>query len=311
MKAALLLIVLFAAWLVSGGAYAQIQYQSGASSGAHTTLDGARVAASINVRLATCDGTGWSFYLDGVYRNAEFSCPYDLGGDDYLLDTTKLTEGTHLITVEVPNSGITTYSASFTVDNIPDSVPSTFVPPTFRCLPLPKLNGDIYDVPPTVSLRFQKLGIWTCDTPTSIYTQYFFFSWAEAAAYARRVITLAESNDVCKRSCVPLTIEEVAFAKAKLAEVGPKAKVAVSGTSVTRPTYAKNADGTRNTTVRSERVLIGSTCNQGLRLKDIYGKGTEYYSVKGLANVATSRTDDVLGDLYALCTLTAPLGLNQ
>jgi hypothetical protein len=309
-KTALLLIVLVAAWLVSGGAYAQIQYQAGASTGTHTALDGATVAASINVRLLGCEGSGWSFYVDGVYRNAEFGCPYDLGGDGYLLDTTTLTEGAHVITAGVPNSGVTTYSASFTVDNILDTPPAAFVPPTFRCLPLPKLNGDIYDVPSGVSMRFQKLGIWTCDTPTSIYTQYFFFSWAEAAAYARRVITLTESNDVCKRSCVPLTASEVAFAEVLLGNVGPRAKVSTNGTSLTRPTYAKNADGTRNTLVRSERVLVGAKCNQGLRLKDTSGAGTSYFSVKGLANVATSAPDDVVGDLYALCTLSAPLGLN-
>jgi hypothetical protein len=45
------------------------------------------------------------------------------------------------------------------------------------------------------------------------------------------------------------------------------------------------------------------------RLVDASGKATNYFSVEGLENIATAASDAV-GPLYALCTVSAPLGLN-
>lgn len=181
----------------------------------------------------------------------------------------------------------------------------------FACLPLPKLNADQYDIPPSGSARYTHALLWSCDKPDSITSWVFMWGAAEArdAKGLNRTLTLDVAQALCDANCTTLASDEHAYAQQLIGLFGPHAVVATNGSTLTRPIYARNADGTRSSAKRPETVRVGQACHLGARLKDAHGVGTSYYSVFGRDNAATSAVD-ALGDLYALCTVTAPLGLN-
>lgn len=100
-------ILLLLAVLLAAPAHAQITYAPTAN-GTYTVLDGATVTGPINVRLQGCPAGPWTYAVDGVQRNVEQTCPFDLGGDNFML---VLAAGAHTITA----TGSTTHTASFTV----------------------------------------------------------------------------------------------------------------------------------------------------------------------------------------------------
>jgi hypothetical protein len=90
---------------------------SATAGGTYAALEGATVAGGINVRLnGACPNPAgpWSFAVDGAAVNTENLCPYELGGDNYLLDTKTLANGAHTIRVV----GSQTITATFTVNNV-------------------------------------------------------------------------------------------------------------------------------------------------------------------------------------------------
>lgn len=181
----------------------------------------------------------------------------------------------------------------------------TFTPPTLACLPLPRLNGDIIKLPSGISDRFGYVGIWSCDLPTKIVSYAFLFSWGEAKAVAKRSITVDDVNALCAKTCVALTASEQTYLDQMLAQYGAKGFVAANRGAQSRPVYGANADRTKNDASRPERVAVGAKCDLSKRLA-----GTDYFSVAGQPNVATADPDDVLPDVYAVCEVRAPLGLN-
>jgi hypothetical protein len=111
---------------------------SATAGGTYAALEGATVAGSMNVRLnGTCPNPAgpWSFTVDGVAMNTENLCPYELGGDNYLLDTKQLPNGAHTIRVV----GSQTITATFTVNNVTAPPPTGSA--TLRWTP-PTLNTD-------------------------------------------------------------------------------------------------------------------------------------------------------------------------
>lgn len=181
------------------------------------------------------------------------------------------------------------------------------------CLPKPVVPAKlrVTAVPENVSQRYQWAATWTCRTATGYRNETWMFRTSEVAqavveAMTSGVVNEAEARDKCARQCTPLTDAERAFliqwAQPYLARV----TVAATSTSATRPVYALAADGTRATTaLAGQRVAVGERCHLNRRLGN-----TSYYSVEGRPNVATADPSDVLGDVYALCTLTTPIGVS-
>jgi hypothetical protein len=95
------------ALLLAAPAWAQITY-SPIANGTYQPLHGTTISGPINVRLQSCPPGPWTYRVDGVFRNTEQSCPFDLGGDNFMLS---LPAGAHTITA----TGSTTHTASFTV----------------------------------------------------------------------------------------------------------------------------------------------------------------------------------------------------
>jgi|SRR5882672_54704 len=157
------------------------------------------------------------------------------------------------------------------------------------------------------------VAFWACDLPKGVSTYALFFDWAKAAAWATQGLRTAAEYDAAFATVGrALTADEAARIPDLVSRYGPRAVVAANGTSLTRPVYAANADGTRNPAAlpsTQARVAVGAGCNTNRRLIDAAGKGTAYYSVEGRENVATVAADQ-LGPVYALCTRSDPVGTN-
>lgn len=109
---------------------------SATAGGTYAALDGATVAAGINVRLdGTCPNPAgpWAFYLDAATLpvNIENLCPYELLGDNAIFDTKALNNGPHTIRAV----GSPPIAATFTVNNVTPPSPTgtaalKWTPPT-------------------------------------------------------------------------------------------------------------------------------------------------------------------------------------
>lgn len=117
------LVLLFCATLAPA---ATLQYAA-TSAGVHAELGGATVKGKVNVRVAPCVAPGVKFYLDGVqYGNPEGGCPYDLGGDNFLWNSTTIADGSHTIQAREGNGVTVRATATFTVQN---AAPPSCAPP--------------------------------------------------------------------------------------------------------------------------------------------------------------------------------------
>lgn len=177
------------------------------------------------------------------------------------------------------------------------------------CLPKAPWKNLLYgSIPSSISSRYDTYAVWTCEQPSGYSTYGYMFNLAGSALqflqYQAGLLTKAQADADCAVNCVPPTAAEDAFLTPLVTSHYPLALVAFNGSSLTRPVYAANADGTLNpTAVAGSSVAVASRCNEGLRLI-----GTIYYSVKGLPNA--SSPGSVLGDVYTICSVNLPLGSN-
>lgn len=118
----------------------------------HVELNAATVKGPINVRVAPCAAPGVKMYLDPLpnnptvgFRNVEGGCPYDYGGDNFLIDTKTLTEGAHTIEAREGNGVTIRATATFSVQNVAPQPPP----------PLPILQVAVTSNPPQ---RFGQAG---------------------------------------------------------------------------------------------------------------------------------------------------------
>lgn len=120
---------------------ATIQY-SATGTGVHVELDGATVKGKINARVAPCAAPGVKMYLDKVFKNVEGGCPYDYGGDNFLIDTAALAEGTHTIEAREGDTVTVRAKAIFTVANVVVPPPPPLPPFTISVAPPRIFNGE-------------------------------------------------------------------------------------------------------------------------------------------------------------------------
>lgn len=192
----------------------------------------------------------------------------------------------------------------------PDPVTPAAGPACFPDVVLPARVRSIA-LPLGVSARYDRVAVWTCQIPTGYRNEVWLFSYSEVADFVADAMLGAfnetAARQKCEMQCTPATDSEKAFADQWSSQFRARAVVRASGTATTRPVYALNADGTRNpTAVAGARVAVGASCSISRRIA-----GTNYYSVEGQLNAATSDPGDVLGTLYSVCSVTLPIGVNQ
>jgi hypothetical protein len=133
----LVLLVLCAIATCAQAATVTLQYAA-TGTAPHVELNAATVNGKINVRVAPCAVPGVKFYLDNVFKNVEGGCPYDYGGDNFLIDTKALAEGAHTIEAREGNGVTVRATATFTVQNAAPPPPP----------PLPTLRVTMTTTPP-------------------------------------------------------------------------------------------------------------------------------------------------------------------
>lgn len=196
------------------------------------------------------------------------------------------------------------------VDPPPPAPPVVAQPITDKpiCFPsLTALRGKLLTVPQALRVGDDNLlGVWSCQSPTQLRTYWRTFNLLDLLPWVLGDKTDPDAEFATNPGTVipagPLTD----WAWAQVATYGWKAVAAKNGTTATRPVYPKLANGLRGSTaVPNARVAVGANC-WGTRLADAAGKATAYHSVRYLPNIATADPADVLGDVYALCTVTPP-----
>jgi hypothetical protein len=165
-------------------------------------------------------------------------------------------------------------------------------------------------LPQGVSTRYTHAAAWTCAIPTGHVNELWLFSWssvsAELTAAAVGVFDESAARARCAQECQPATVGEIAWPRQWATPHRARAVVSPSGTATTRPVYALNPDGSRQTIALSgARVAVGAACKLSQRLGS-----TTFHSVEGQPNVATADATDVLGPVFAICSVVAPIGVN-
>lgn len=112
--------------VVAGYARAATLQYAATGGAPHVELAGATVSGKINVRVNPCAAPGVKMYLDKVFKNVEGGCPYDYGGDNFLIDTAALADGAHTIEAREGDTVTVRAKAVFTVAN---TAPTTCAPP--------------------------------------------------------------------------------------------------------------------------------------------------------------------------------------
>jgi hypothetical protein len=184
----------------------------------------------------------------------------------------------------------------------------------FACLPDVVLPAKVKTVavPPEQWSGYSNVSAWTCALPSGDYkNERSIWNLDEIRVFLEQAIRKqfdeAGAKEWCKTHCEPMGPDLTGRASTLMDAYAAKAKVTASGTATSRPVYPLNADGTRNTTaVVGQRVKVGDSCDIGARVGT-----TTYYSVKGLPNMDTKKTPAILGDVYAACTFSAPIGVNE
>jgi hypothetical protein len=182
----------------------------------------------------------------------------------------------------------------------PPPPPQQFV--QYDCIPsLRALRGKVLRIPEAVRDGTDDLvGIWYCQRPDRLTGAAVTFSLADALPWILGEKTAAEPAPLIG----PGPLRD--WIGVQRNDGGWRVVVSVNGTTPTRPVFPKLASGLRGTTaVPNARVAVGATCS-GIRLVDAAGAATAFHSVQGRPNVATADPADVLGDVYAMCTVTAP-----
>lgn len=288
-------LAFIAAWFVSGGAYAQIQYQAGAANGVYSPLNGATVKGSINVRVPGCDGAPWAFSIDGRPHSTEYSCPFGMGGDDFLYNTLALTEGPHTITANA-------LSATFVVDNIQDTPPPPQPQHVFH-------KAGCYTNSLIWKARLTSLPgavVWFCDRPSGLQRNHWTWSSWNSSAPAALPLSdedLAELEKVVQRR--DSTQAEMVVVSDITRQWAPKCYTQTSGTATTVPVYSRtatNARGAQRRDTLARPVTIApnvqATCY--IRLSAVT---TRYCLVAGLQN---TNGEAIAADSYARCSLKMP-----
>lgn len=186
-----------------------------------------------------------------------------------------------------------------TDDTIPGAYPV--------CLPkFPYLNRVVDVIPSGINTTYTHYAVWICEMKYGYFTQVTLFTPAPdvastVIAYVNGKWTLTQAQADCKVTCSTPTADEESYIETLLAKYRPHAVVAFNGASATRNVYAANGLALNPTPVAGSTVAVGTTCNENSRLA-----GTPYYSVYGQPNAQGG----TLGDVYAVCTVSLPIGAN-
>lgn len=175
----------------------------------------------------------------------------------------------------------------------PSPTPTTGeIAPPPPCWPL-LFRGRLLPVPTTVSTRFDTIGVWACDTPRGVYTHSIMFSFPRAKPVVEAVhaLTKTSADTVYVENAKALTLAEAAFGDQTRAQFLPTAVVSTNGSYSTRPRYAVTPDGKLG--ARAGSAPVGAACVPWRRIV-----GTAYYELADAPGFA------------AVCTVTAPLGVN-
>lgn len=190
-----------------------------------------------------------------------------------------------------------------------------YVPAAWSCLPNAQypLKAHLEPIPAAVSSVHTYSATWSCKTDTGVQTWVALGTPADAMRwalrYAAKQIDVKVAQDECAADCGILSASEKTYTDALLTQYRAKTIVAPLNLGVTTaPVFARvNGKIVTTTPLENARVTVGSECWAYLRGQP----GLEYYSVQNLPNVATTDPVDVLPESFALCSTTAPLGLNS
>lgn len=187
-------------------------------------------------------------------------------------------------------------------------------PPPPACWPDLKipLRAKNFDVDPRQFDGESNVAVWTCRTATGLKNEVRLWSLGPST---RKYIDQGLAGQLDEAGAREAAARDGKWAAAEAQEkalqlVGPylaSAKVSASGTAKRRSVYAMNPDGTRNpTAVPGSMVGVGTPCDIGDRIGN-----TNYFGVEGRSNVAVEGSYPPLGRLYAPCTLSTPVGVNE
>jgi hypothetical protein len=188
------------------------------------------------------------------------------------------------------------------------SVLAPYVP---QCYPKVKLPPAMASgtLPAGVSARYDSYAVWVCNLPTGyVTTTNLFASQSNVLKYAWNYVfgswTAAQAQADCVATCVPPSGAEQLYMNTLSATYQASAKVSGNGSIKTRVVFAATANDTvLGAQSPTSRVHVGTTCNPSKRLP-----GTSYYSVQGQTDAANAPA--ILGDVFALCAVTLPVGAN-
>jgi hypothetical protein len=186
-------------------------------------------------------------------------------------------------------------SKSLTVGSVPPVVtPTTAGPVCYPDISLP-VKARTIEVDPALFNGDNRLTLWTCRTVTGYKNERWSWKLSDVAPWVERALggvldeSAARAWAVANAGTLPASVRTQSQA---LDQYEATAKVATNGTSLTRPVYPLNADGTRNTTaIAGVRAAVGAACDISKRVGT-----TSYYAVTGGVT---------------LCTFTAPSGIND
>lgn len=155
-------------------------------------------------------------------------------------------------------------------------------------------------IAPITGQRWSHYAAWSCVEPTKVYTRVIAFNRSEFISALASVRTKSQADAYYAAN--PTSSASESDKAYLLAIANQHAPVAVIAGAVTRPTYALNADGTRQATATGKRIAQGKQCDPLKRVKD-----TVYYSVQG--QLATDGS--TLGNVVAVCSISSAVGLNK
>lgn len=191
------------------------------------------------------------------------------------------------------------------------------LPPAFAqvpaCWPEIRIPAKVYVQPLPKGFRDNKVAVWTCATKTGFTNVTFTYKDSELNEWIPTILSgkfdRARADASCREKCDLIFEDNLVAAVRKIAEpYKAKAFVAPSGDATSRPVYALNEDGTRNTTaVPLTRVAVGAPCFINGRV----GSSGSWYRVDGQPNVFTPDPNDKVGRVVAQCAFNAPLGVNN
>ncbi len=180
---------------------------------------------------------------------------------------------------------------------------------TFECFPdmvLP-LKAKVLSVSAGEFEGWSVIAAWSCNTPTGIVNYQGGSSlgdvWEWSVSWSLKLFDEAKAKAWCAANCKPPTQNQLARMKPLLDPYAAVVKVSTNGATLTRPVFTIDAAGVRKE-VAGAKVQVGAVGNLNKRVGS-------YCSVEGQPNVAVAGSYPKLGNVYALCTLTTPVGVND